>query len=193
MYTQSNMMLKSAMNNKGEFDNSRGRDMLWLCRKVSDISAYLFRKDLDKPISTDCGIIDVPDNEILPTYYYSKDAESLRHSPPGRIKRLITEITSLKTGLSKGIFVKHASSRLDIMKIVIVGPEDTPYENGLHEFDLFCPRNYPNEPPKVWFRGNMVCRTQMFNPNLHPDGKVCLSLLGTWDDPPWQPGQSTIL
>ncbi|KAJ4374021.1 glycylpeptide N-tetradecanoyltransferase [Neocucurbitaria cava] len=35
------------------------------------------------------------------------------------------------------------------------------------------------------------------NPNLHVDGKVCLSLLGTWEagnkGEEWQPGQSTIL
>lgn len=31
------------------------------------------------------------------------------------------------------------------------------------------------------------------NPNLHPDGKVCLSLLGTWEGPPWRPNESTIL
>ncbi len=34
------------------------------------------------------------------------------------------------------------------------------------------------------------------NPNLHRDGKVCLSLLGTFDGPPeskWQSGRSTLL
>jgi len=37
-------------------------------------------------------------------------------SPRGRIKRLITEITTLKTGLSSGIYVKHGMSRLDVIK-----------------------------------------------------------------------------
>ncbi len=32
-----------------------------------------------------------------------------------------------------------------------------------------------------------------FNPNLYDDGKVCLSLLGTWHGPSWDPAMSTIL
>lgn len=35
--------------------------------------------------------------------------------------------------------------------------------------------------------------SQQVNPNLYEDGKVCLSLLGTWQGPGWQPGQSTLL
>jgi hypothetical protein len=31
-----------------------------------------------------------------------------------------------------------------------------------------------------------------FNPNLYSDGKVCLSLLGTWSGPGWIPNQSTL-
>ena len=31
------------------------------------------------------------------------------------------------------------------------------------------------------------------NPNLYADGKVCLSLLGTWQGEPWKPGESTLL
>ena len=29
-----------------------------------------------------------------------------------------------------------------------------------------------------------------FNPNLYRDGKVCLSILGTWAGPGWSPAQS---
>jgi len=32
-----------------------------------------------------------------------------------------------------------------------------------------------------------------FNPNLYKDGKVCLSLLGTWTGPSWDPKSSTLL
>ena len=32
-----------------------------------------------------------------------------------------------------------------------------------------------------------------FNPNLYANGKVCLSLLGTWDGPGWVKGESTLL
>ena len=44
-------------------------------------------------------------------------------------------------------------------------------------------------PPKVTFltTGNGSVR---FNPNLYADGKVCLSLLGTYEGPRWSPGGS---
>jgi ubiquitin-protein ligase len=32
-----------------------------------------------------------------------------------------------------------------------------------------------------------------FNPNLYNNGKVCLSLLGTWSGPSWDPATSTVL
>lgn len=32
-----------------------------------------------------------------------------------------------------------------------------------------------------------------FNPNLYNCGKVCLSLLGTWQGPGWDPIRSTLL
>ncbi|KAJ1381839.1 ubiquitin-conjugating enzyme/RWD-like protein, partial [Ochromonadaceae sp. CCMP2298] len=32
-----------------------------------------------------------------------------------------------------------------------------------------------------------------FNPNLYNCGKVCLSLLGTWAGPSWDPSVSTLL
>ncbi|KAF2643386.1 hypothetical protein P280DRAFT_539388 [Massarina eburnea CBS 473.64] len=189
---QSNVMMKGAQNNKKEFNDQDGKDLLWLCRKISDLSSYLLGKNQNPALPKDCGIIEVADENIYPTYYYYRNVQRLQDSPFGRVKSLITEITTLKTGLSSGIFVKHGSSRLDVMKAVIVGPEGTPYEYGLHEFDIFCPRQYPNVPPKVWFKGTNN-GTVPINPNLHPNGEVCLSLLGTYPGEPWRPGKSTIL
>lgn len=62
---------------------------------------------------------------------------------------------------------------------MIAGPEGTPYAGGLFEFDCFLPLEYPHKPPQVHLRttgGGSV----RFNPNLYNNGKVCLSLLGTW-------------
>lgn len=50
-------------------------------------------------------------------------------------------------------------------------------------------------PPQAFFRGTHHGMADM-NPNLHRDGKVCLSLLGTFDGPieaKWQARKSTIL
>ena len=59
-------------------------------------------------------------------------------------------------------------------------PEDTPYTGGCYQFDIYFPVKYPHSAPMVNFRttGGGIVR---FNPNLYQCGKVCLSLLGTWE------------
>ena len=68
------------------------------------------------------------------------------------------------------------------MKFMIIGPEGTPYSDGCFEFDMLLPTDYPNSPPHVDLQ-TTGGGTFRFNPNLYADGKVCLSLLGTWNSP----------
>ena len=83
-------------------------------------------------------------------------------------------------------------SRVDVMRVCITGPEDTPYENGIFLFDVLLPPSYPDAPPKVLSLTTGGGRVR-FNPNLYNCGKVCLSLLGTWSGPGWVAGSSTLL
>ncbi|KAK6534132.1 hypothetical protein TWF281_005470 [Arthrobotrys megalospora] len=114
---------------------------------------------------------------------------------PGRMKRLIKELTVLSTTLPPGIYVRVQEDRPDTFKAIIVGPESSPYHLGLYEFDFTIPNNYPNVPPLVTFRTTGGGRVR-FNPNLYEAGKVCLSILGTWSgsaSEQWQPKTSTLL
>ena len=90
-------------------------DLLWLCREISDLSQYLEIGEGNAEL-VDRGIVEVPDDQIWPCFHFAREAQMTTQSPRGRVKRLITEITTLKTGLSSGIYVKHAMSRLDVMK-----------------------------------------------------------------------------
>lgn len=60
-------------------------------------------------------------------------ATSFHHSRPDRIKRLVAEASEMETSLPPNLFVKVDEVRPDVMKCLIVGPEDTPYEAGLFE------------------------------------------------------------
>lgn len=60
---------------------------------------------------------------------------------------------------------------------MITGPVDTPYEHGLFVFDVRLPPDYPASPPVFFYLSQCSGR---LNPNLYDDGKVCVSLLGTW-------------
>lgn len=89
---------------------------------------------------------------------------------------------------SPGCYVLINDEDITSHKIMIIGPEDTPYENGFYMFDFKYHRNHPFEAPSVQFLttdGNV-----RFNPNLYSNGKVCLSILGTWSGPAWEPTMS---
>ena len=57
------------------------------------------------------------------------------------------------------------------IRAAITGPAGTPYEHGIFVFDIFCPENYPDVPPKVTFLTTAM-GTMRFSPNLYTDGKV---------------------
>uniref|UniRef100_A0AC34QZQ9 UBC core domain-containing protein n=1 Tax=Panagrolaimus sp. JU765 TaxID=591449 RepID=A0AC34QZQ9_9BILA len=138
------------------------------------------------------------DEQGLPifTQYYKKELKGINpiaSSNRERNRRIAKELATMTSALpleyGSSIFVCTDESRVDLMKVLITGPEDTPYANGLFEFDVFFPANYPNVPPKCNFltTGGGSVR---FNPNLYADGKVCLSILGTWEGRPeekWNP------
>ncbi|CAO2657333.1 Nn.00g034590.m01.CDS01 [Neocucurbitaria sp. VM-36] len=196
--TQSMLFLQSAKANETDFHSTDGQNMLLLCQQISEFSQYILaytneesNGDVEASMA-DLVISDVPDEQILANHAYTSKAKSIKFSPPGRFKRLITEITTLKTGLPPGIFIRYCENRPDILKVAIIGPSGTPYENGVFEFDFFCDSSFPNKAPMVQFRGTGGGRVSI-NPNLYADGKVCLSLLGTWSGEPWKPGESTLL
>jgi len=113
-----------------------------------------------------------------------------------RMMHITKEIASLLTSLplewESSIHVRVDSNRMDLLKALIVGPKGTPYQNGVFVFDIYLPPDYPQVPPMVTFL-TTGCGSVLFNPNLYANGKVCLSLLGTWSGPGWQPGKSTLL
>lgn len=77
-----------------------------------------------------------------------------------------------------------------------MGAKGTPYGHGAFLYDIYFDENYPNMPPKVNLTTTGSARVR-FNPNLYHNGKVCLSLLGTWtgkqQSEKWNPKLSTIL
>ena len=99
--------------------------------------------------------------------------------------RIINDIIDFKKNKPDDIYIYF--DKLDITKIycMIIGPNNTPYYGGYYFFEVLFPYNYPVTSPKVKFlTTNGKVR---FNPNLYACGKVCLSILGTWSGPKWEP------
>lgn len=101
------------------------------------------------------------------------------------IKRLIKDITQLNddTLVSHNIYHNFVDEDIYNIKILMIGPSDTPYEHGFYFFHISIPEQYPFIPPIVKYhtQGNNI----RFNPNLYTNGKVCLSIINTWSGPQW--------
>ena len=110
-------------------------------------------------------------------------------------KRLQKEIIQLqdKSLNSTGIYYFLDGDDMTNATSFMFGPKDTPYEYVPLEFKFSIPNDYPFSPPKVFYRTNDG-RTR-FHPNFYVDGKVCLSILGTFSGPKWASSMniSTIL
>lgn len=104
---------------------------------------------------------------------------------PIAVKRIFNDMKDLNQDPLDKEGIYHYFNEDDITSayIMIIGPEDTPYENGFYFFKFTFPNTYPFQPPAVKFQtldGNI-----RFNPNLYTCGKVCLSLINTWEGPKW--------
>ncbi|KAJ7225675.1 hypothetical protein GGX14DRAFT_421669 [Mycena pura] len=119
--------------------------------------------------------------EILPSvppdhaYYNSPPA----HPPKLFMSRLTREYRVLASSLPDSILVRAYEDRTDLIRSLIIGPENTPYEDAPFVIDWMLDSNFPHSPPIAhflsWTNGN-----GRVNPNLYEEGKVCLSILGTW-------------
>jgi ubiquitin-conjugating enzyme E2 Z len=101
------------------------------------------------------------------------------------MKRIISDVKELRRNplSDHGIYYEHDDTHILKGQALIIGPRDTPYENGYYLFKFEFPGDYPHTPPKVVFcTGDDNTR---FNPNLYRSGKVCLSILNTWKGDQW--------
>ncbi|KIJ70500.1 hypothetical protein HYDPIDRAFT_79185 [Hydnomerulius pinastri MD-312] len=140
-----------------------------------------------------------PEGDTAPHYkfFFNGEARVLANSEiPKRSLAIAKELAVLTTNLpvawDSSIFLRVDENRVDIIKALIIGPEGTPYQDGCFLFDIFLGASYNQSPPSVKYMTTNGGKYR-FNPNLYADGKVCLSLLGTWSGPGWVSGRSTLL
>jgi len=60
-----------------------------------------------------------------------------------------------RTGsLPPDIYVVVYENRCDLLQVVIKGPQDSPYADGLFFFDIQLPSEYPDIPPRVYYHSH---------------------------------------
>jgi ubiquitin-conjugating enzyme E2 G2 len=83
-------------------------------------------------------------------------------------KRLFQEYKSLLTNPPDGITAGPVNEDdLFIWEALIQGPEGTPFEGGIYPAELKFPKDYPLNPPKMKFLGEI----------WHPNGRAARCLL----------------
>lgn len=132
-------------------------------------------------------------------HHYANLYKSHQAGGQKQIFRIAQELTSLSSSLplnlSSSIFVRTDDEKITLMRALITGPEGTPYSGGCFLFDIYFPPAYPRCPPQVNLHTTGSGKVR-FNPNLYACGKVCLSLLGTWEGQKgeqWNEKTSTVL
>lgn len=93
-----------------------------------------------------------------------KEMEAFERHPP----------TGISCWLSPG-------DSLTSMEADIVGPKDTPFEEGVFRLAVSIPDRYPFEPPSVHFK------TRIYHPNIDDAGRICLDILRMPPKGAWKP------
>ena len=118
------------------------------------------------------------------------------------MKRVQKEHKILRSpnSLPPGVYVRTWETRLDLLRVLFIGPADTPYANAPFVIDFHLSPTFPTEPPQAFFHSwaseSGLGGVGRVNPNLYEDGKICLSLLGTWEGNKgegWNASRSTLL
>lgn len=119
-----------------------------------------------------------------------KNENKQKFIPVSAQKRIAFDIKDILRNplTNEGIYYKHDENDLTTGYAMIVGPEDSVYQYGYLFFKFKFPIDYPYSPPNVFY---IPFSTNVrYHPNLYRNGKVCLSIINTWNGPSWSSTQS---
>ena len=85
--------------------------------------------------------------------------------------RIQREIKELSTNPPPGISAKPSPDNNRYFEARILGPIQTPYEDGIFKLEIFLPEKYPLVPPRVRYL------TKVYHPNIDKVGRICLDVL----------------
>jgi len=98
------------------------------------------------------------------------------------LKRLTRELRELLRNPPENCSAGPVNKKnMTVWNGTIIGPTDSPYENGIFKLKITFPEQYPFKAPKVYFE------TKIYHPNINKHGEICLDVLKDQ----WSPALST--
>lgn len=86
-------------------------------------------------------------------------------------RRLLKDLSSVSKYAEDTVLAQPLEEDMLTWSAMIVGPANTPYENGTFSLILTFDESYPNHPPEVSFL------SEMFHPNIYENGDLCLDII----------------
>lgn len=94
------------------------------------------------------------------------------------VKRVLMELKQVASGAAgvwmhsgAGIHVFPAPDSINFWRVLIEGPGDSPFEDGVFALNVVIPSNYPFQAPQITFE------TPIYHCNVNDSGKICLDIL----------------
>lgn len=84
--------------------------------------------------------------EETPTdHHFLQSTHDVQHTDRVWLKRIAKEHAILSSSLPDGIRVRAFEDRMDLLRVLIQGPDHTPYRNALFLFDFKLPSQFPSQ------------------------------------------------
>jgi ubiquitin-protein ligase len=117
---------------------------------------------------------------------WDPDADAGEPLSKSALKRVQRDLQQIGASENAGILVCIDDKDVRTVHAIVLGPDATPYSFAPFLFRIKFPADYANSSPRVRLLTTHDGDVRM-GPNLYAEGKVCLSILGTWTGPGWLP------
>lgn len=81
------------------------------------------------------------------------------------------DLKRLQSDPPEGVSATPLPENVMVWNAIIIGPADTPFEDGTYRLLINFDEQYPNKPPSVKFI------SEIFHPNVYASGDLCLDIL----------------
>lgn len=88
-------------------------------------------------------------------------------------KRILMELKKIASGDEslEGVHIFPSPDSINFWRVLIEGPQDSPFDGGVFALTVVIPDGYPLKPPQITFE------TPVYHCNVNDSGKICLGIL----------------